>query len=87
MTSQVKVFKIKLVLENETILESKPFNFSVERMEYNIGLAYDFVKNKKLSMSMFEGVIASSSFNIADGIDFFENSMKKFDERSRSYLS
>ena len=87
MTSQVKVFKIKLVLGSETILESRPYNFSIERTEYNLGLAYDFLKNKKLSMSVFEGVTAASSFNIADGIDFFENSMNKLDERSRSYLS
>lgn len=48
MTSQVKVLKIKLVLGTETILESRPYNFSIERFEYNLGLAYDFVQNKNL---------------------------------------
>lgn len=53
MTSQVKVFKIKLLLGANVILESKPYNFSVERIEYNPEIAFNFQRSQKLSMSVF----------------------------------
>lgn len=38
-------------------------------------------------MSVFEGAIAASSFNVVDTIDFFGRSMAKFEEKSKSYLN
>lgn len=38
-------------------------------------------------MSVFEGAIAASSFNVVDAIDFFERSMVKFEDKSKSYLN
>lgn len=38
-------------------------------------------------MSVFEGAIAASSFNLVDAIDFFEKSLAKFEEKSKSYLN
>jgi hypothetical protein len=46
MTSQIKVFKILLMKKGQRILESKPFNFSIERIEYDVGIAYDFTEAK-----------------------------------------
>jgi hypothetical protein len=37
-------------------------------------------------MSTFEGLLAASSFNVIDQIDFFERSFTKFEEKSKSYL-
>jgi hypothetical protein len=37
-------------------------------------------------MSTFEGLLAASSFNLVDQIDFFERSLAKFEEKSKSYL-
>ncbi len=55
-------------------------------MEYDAGISYDFVENKKLTMSNFEGLLAASSFNVVDHIDLFEKSMNKFEDKSKSYL-
>ena len=46
MTSQIKVFKILLMKKGQKILESKPYNFSIERIEYDVGIAYDFTETK-----------------------------------------
>lgn len=37
-------------------------------------------------MSAFEGMLAASSFNVIDQIDFFERSFNKFEDKSKSYL-
>lgn len=55
-------------------------------MEYDVGLSYDFVEGKKLPMSNFEGLIAASSFNIADHVDYFEKSMNKFEDKNKIFL-
>jgi hypothetical protein len=44
MTSQIKIFKILLMKKGLKILESRPFNFSIERIEYDVGISYDFTK-------------------------------------------
>ena len=52
-------------------MASRSFTFSVERIEYDIGLSYDYVDNKKIVMSNFEGLVASSIFNNVDQINFY----------------
>lgn len=68
--NQIKLFNLNLVVEGQ-VLASRSFTFSVERIEYDIGLSYDYVNNKKIVMSNFEGLVASSIFNNVDQINFY----------------
>lgn len=38
-------------------------------------------------MSVFEGLVAASNFNIVDQIDFFEKSLQKFQDKTKSFLN
>jgi len=65
-------------MNGNKVSESRNYNFNLERIEYDAGLSYDFIEDKRLAMSNFEGLLAASSFGVVDQIDFFEKSMNKF---------